>query len=74
MCTYIHVSLIIPLSIDICQEYEVELETLQEQKKTYEVKMKEYEALQQQKKVMNDFSFFLSGISFIDIGVLHSLE
>ena len=33
------------------QEYEAELEMLQEQKKTYEEKMEEYEALQLQKKV-----------------------
>ena len=33
------------------QVYEAELEMVQEQKKTYEAKMEEYEALQLQKKV-----------------------
>ena len=49
----------LPLSPVLCsmcdvytsQEYETELEMLQEQKKTYEEKVKEYEALQLQKKV-----------------------
>ena len=49
----------LPLSPVLCsmcdvytsQEYEAELEMLQEQKKTYEEKMEDYRALQQQKKV-----------------------
>ena len=38
-------------SLSHTQEYEAELEMLQGQKKSYEAKMEEYEALQLQKKV-----------------------
>ena len=57
----------LPLSPVLCsmcdvytsQEYEAELEMLQEQKKTYEEKMEEYEALQLQKKVKMRLFFLI---------------
>ena len=45
------------------QEYEEELEMLQEQKTTYEAKIEEYEAMQLQKKVLS--------LSLIDFSVVY---
>ena len=46
--------------VPLPQEYEAELEMLQDQKKTYEEKMEEYEALQLQKKVRHFQTLVLS--------------